>query len=80
MTMGAPERPTIMIAPEQVHRPSDVPPQGASIAVDRRRTADDLGREFRRQAALTGGPPDPRSADRQDGVGAGVRSRQGALS
>ena len=41
--MGAPERPTIMIAPEQLHRPSDVPPQAAPIAIDRRRTVNDSG-------------------------------------
>ncbi len=32
-----------MIAPEQVHRPSDASPQAAPIAVDRRRTVNDPG-------------------------------------
>ena len=32
-----------MIAREQIHRPSDAPPEGAPIAADRRRTINDPG-------------------------------------
>jgi hypothetical protein len=43
MATGAPERPTIMKAREQLHRPSDASPEAAPIAVDRRRTTNDPG-------------------------------------